>query len=1253
MNVDITQYAAAGNHIDNDTHAADPQNGRSGGRDDNKDTVGRDPAVKKQTQKRAAHAPAESIPPAEMITLIFAHLQEKGIAGHHLESINSFLQNGIKQITTGGMVAENRFRNERDSTDHDKAIAEISYRVTFNDVHLTKPQTPAYHSGKLQINTPALSRMNGITYFSYIYADIEVETVAYMRDGTEKRRSALVKELKTASFPCPVRSVLCHTYGKTTEELKAMGEDPKDRGGYYIIRGHEWIVNNLENVSINEFNVFKNAYKDEIARGTIISKPGDGYENSFQIIIRYLQSGAITLEITTGKFDSLHFPFYIVFRILGITSDREIADHIVYGVDNTDVVTLELLRILNKAFAVEDAAFSAVKNSIDRDEIIRHAVRRANTGVNFTSADNDDNATKHLNTQFLSMFDAMFFPHVGTDSSARIKKLRYLGHLINNLLTVALGITEQTDRDNYGTKRITPAGSSLAKVFKTVFNQAIIKKSLKKSLNKAFKENAFSSVNLEETVRSCIRPDVLEKMFVQSIVAAGSSSIKKNEPATRLSTQQLVRKNDLYMFSALRTIDTPNTTASKQNERADEMRRVHPSLIGFVDPSQSADTGEKVGMTKQMAIMAIICLAASSFTLKAMLLSDDLVIPLEKVEPAQIVAEKLAKIMVHGDWIGCCADAHKLRDKYRAMRTEGKINHVISIICEPTARVIRFVTDANRMLRPLVIVRNNIEEYIAERHAGRQPEFKQWHSLTQKHIHGLKTGELAMNDLMLEGVIEYISPAEQENMLLATNMQVFDDHANDITRQYTHIDIDQAIFGIITTSAPMPQCSNATRVTYFTNHKKQATTWYALNYPYRVDKNVAMQWNCSRPLISTFTDALISPSGLNPIVLLCPHDGCAMEDSLTINQASVDCGLYNGSFYYYESADLKKGEEFGKPDEATTLDIKNATYEFIEADAVAVGTRIKKGTVIIPKKVKLDQPIDGRTHVDRSIVYNRDEPAVVERVINARNDTDERVVKVKLRFERHIAVGDKMSSRTGNKGIIAANRPRNKMPYCDDGTIADLVVDQHSIPTRMAINQVLECLLGSLAARAMVHIDASPMVVISWDDVFARLEELGVPNLGHRRWYNPETGEPIDTLCFGGPTTYQRIQKFINDENYAIKSGPKSQMTKQPVDGKNNEGGLRIGEMEKDCFMSHQVMGAFAEKIHDHSDGTDIYICKCGLRAVANERENLYYCKRCGGSADIRAVKSSHCANLFMHEVEGMGINLEFETEPDIIPMNE
>lgn len=1484
----------------------------------------------------------------DLTVLLHSELLRRGIAGDHINSMNTLYTTGIKHILVNVFKVEVLdMKNERDTQTknaEDQEIDSISFNVKFTDVTMKRPTIHHSSSTRTEMLTPNMARLKSLNYSAPIYVTAEVTTTAKLKNGKLLTRTVKVghgdKKWKIGSIPVMVKSVMCHLHNAPRETVKEMQEDPNDEGGYFILRGREWAVDKSENLVLNLCHGYQSTHGKSIAHLTFQSKPGDSYENSFYLVFKLLNDGQIVVKIVTSKTSHIEIPYYLIFRVFGMVRDNEVVDNIVYGVENTDEVTKYMLDKLERAFMARNEAFEPVQHSRDPEQILAHISKFMIDIAANPKLTKDVNAVKYVNTRTLSLLDKMILPHIGSGKEHRILKLRFIGHIIHKLLRITKGVLPQTDRDNCGNKRFHTAGISIGKTLKTQINFVIINE-IRKSLIKAFKNTQWSKVDLEGEVMRAVKPDDLDRVIMQSIVTGDKVlTIRRNEVANRVSSQTLYRKNSTNVAAILNNITTHGQASAKSTDRAQDMRMAHNTYFGFIGMAQSADTGEKVGMNKQQAVSASIAEASSSYVLKDILLRDKDVIDIKDVSCEEISSRALTKIFVNGDWIGFVENGPALAVKYRTARRHNIINPQTTIFAEYLVRELYFWTDVGRILRPLIIVYSNINDVLSAIRSGTTPvpEFKQWIRLTKQHIDGITTGRINMDTLREERVIEYVSPEESQNLFIARSLDVFRANRADLTHQYTHVDIEQAVFGIVELSAPNTNHTPASRITMFTNHKKQTCGWFALNHPYRIDKNTFLQYYCETPTVRAFSNTVTYPNSQNIILAYTPCIGYGQEDSLQLNKSSIDLGLFNGSHFYYEQTELDRGERFGNPDRAHTIDImSNADYSHVDEHGfVREGTVVKRGDVLIVKSALLNPPVDNYLYSDRSIVYKFDEPAIVERVVYPRNDEDVRVAKVKLRSSRPLRVGDKLcltpdhevatargwvsiadiepsdqiatlnpatnyiewqsptniimahadedllcidapdvsiattlnhkhhvsiddegpyylataeqmvnadtqlfltseshgldvpasstinpvtltdalqqiellargwvaflvsavfnsivedeylivtplpnteelikytaerfglcqandsdcttytcddkyvdyvaeahngtlpadiaryhakfafdimpritdennhmytiiqqktyslfaflnghnqqatcidptdmiitpyegpvhcievpnhifavrrngcivwtgnSSHSGCKGINALMMNRADMPYCvDDGTIPDACINQHSVPTRMVIGQIIETMMGELAVRRGVIFDGTPFRKLDITGMKAELKsKYNIDYGGHRRMYNGKAGNYYDALVFIGPTAYQRLQKFVADENYAMSSGPTCALTRQPLDGRAKQGGLRLGEMEKDVIASHGCMRTLFSKFYIDSDGIDMYICRCGNRAIVNEQADIYKCTVCRDAADIVKVPSSSVANLFFNEINAMGVKALFKVEP-------
>ena len=719
---------------------------------------------------KAVQLNCETLNRDDLPVVVDSNIDKRSLVGHHISSFDSFTSLGLTQIVTQLFRVDGSLQNERTKTQEDNEIESINFVVKFTDARIGRPTTSNYYSGKPEDLKPLQARMNKLNYSGPMYIDAVVTATAYMKDGsTPKVRTEEIKNYKIASVPIMIGSQLCHTAQMPRGAKQAIGEDPQENGGYFIVKGGEWAIDMIENRLFNAPHIFRNiGHEKEITRLEFISKPGDAFENSSEHIVKYVTNGNIYITLTSIEYFKMEIPFYIIFRMLGMISDQEIFDNIIYApVDSAggpgearvqstesarsspgpseklrnsrtsgqprvdrarsgDVVVDHMWQVLETAMKAGDNVFGRASRILDPTRLVEEFADATSIfHQTYTGKPKklDAKTKRYMCSQIIILLDKWLLPHLGTTADTRHTKLRYLGHLIHKMLLVEMQIVESTDRDSQKNKRINAAGRAFAKAFKRDFNLTIVMP-IKKKLKKDFKSLPFSQVALVQAVTSAIDAPALEKALIQAIVTGDKEiTIKNRSVPNRLASEMLHRKNQLNYLSTLRVIRTASTSASKQDTRADEMRRVHPSYTGFICPIQSADTGEQVGMVKQLSLGAFFSEASSSELLKDKLLEDPDIIHLHKVYPSDLFEQQLTKVFVNGDWIGCASDAPLVWYRYREYRrgvhfvafdTVPKrgmaiIDAYITIHWDTDSNELHFWVDAGRMLRPLLIVRNNGE----------------------------------------------------------------------------------------------------------------------------------------------------------------------------------------------------------------------------------------------------------------------------------------------------------------------------------------------------------------------------------------------------------------------------------------------------------------------------------------------------------------------------------------------------------------
>jgi DNA-directed RNA polymerase beta subunit len=1172
--------------------------------------------------------------------------KKKGLIEHHIASTNLFYDSGIKQIITKGFNIQVELNNERNITDEDKNISKYLMKVIITDVQLTNPITINYDTQKPTILYPNEAHIKDLTYSSPMYIDAQIICTAYKHDGTEIVKKEEIKNYRLGSIPIMVGSKLCNTYNKSRDTLLQLNEDPTDFGGYFIIKSNEWIIDNIESMTYNSPREFKNVgHKNELCRADIISKPGDNFENSSILIIKLLTNNNIVFEITNNKFRDISIPFYVLFRAFGVCSDKDIIEHITYSFNEGDPKIKTMLNILEKSFLSNYTPISdayKINNQVEILELIGRHINEFYLSNLTTINKNNDNTRKYNINNVLHILDNDILPHIGLTSDDRYKKIRFLGHLIHRLLLVYMDIIPSTDRDSYKNKRINPAGVSYAKVFKTNFNFAIVQQ-LRRQFIKDLKSTSFSNLNLKHSFETAIYGHEFERALIQAIIT-GDKTININRKAVqnRLSSQQLHRKNQINVISALRNINTTNTSSAKQSARANEMRRFHSSMIGYVCCVQSADTGEKVGMQKQMAISAKISLGSSSDVLKKIVLDDPNLIKLDNnLTNLEIYNKKLTKVFVNGDWLGCSNDYLTFTNSYRHKRRTNKIHYLTTITFDVLTNEIYLWVDIGRITRPLIIVYNNEDEY---KKSNKKIPFNQYIKLNKEYIQNLNAGIITYEDLLEDEIIEFISPEEHQNCLIAKDIETLNVSINDPLIRYTHLDIPQSIIGIPGLTSPFSNHNQAARVVFQTNQVKQTCGIPCLNFPYKSYKEMHLQVYNQKPLVKTIANKYYAPIGLNSIVAVMIYGGYNQEDSLIINQGALDRGLFTTHHFTFEKTELEKNEEFTNPDPSTTADIKAySNYSKLVNGYVPIGTYIENGDVIIGKIGKLNksEQYDNFKYYDKSLIYKYVEPAYVWDVIKGRNEEDNLFCKIIFRSVRKVAIGDKFSSRSGQKGVCGITYRDSDMPFTETGIKPDIIFNPHSLPSRMTMGVLFEGMTAKISATKGTIQDGTIFKKINIDDIASDLESLGYNKSGTERLYNGMTGNYIDVEIFMGPIYYQRLQKFTVDTVYSHKTCPTDAITHQPLDGKAARGGLRLGEMEKDC-MAISSIKFLQEKFIDHSDKYFIYVCKnCNKKAVVNEKYNIYKCSYCVDKSDIVKIKTTWSCKQFFDEIESCNIGVK------------
>ena len=435
---------------------------------------------------------------------------------------------------------------------------------------------------------------------------------------------------------------------------------------------------------------------------------------------------------------------------------------------------------------------------------------------------------------------------------------------------------------------------------------------------------------------------------------------------------------------------------------------------------------------------------------------------------------------------------------------------------------------------------------------------------------------------------------------------------------------------------------------------KQAMGVYTTNYENRMDKTAYVLNYPTRPLVDTRIMNLIKlneiPSGTNVIVAIMTHTGYNQEDSLLFNKGSLDRGLFIATIYHTEKDEDKQkingDEEIRcKPDQTKTKGMKFGNYNKVNSKGVIPeNTLVENRDIIISKITPIKENRNDHTKVikyeDQSKIFRTTEETYIDKNYIDRNGDGYNFAKVRLRTIRKPVIGDKFSSRHGQKGTIGNIIPEEDMPFTRFGVKPDIIINPHAIPSRMTIGQLKETVLGKTLVSLGLFGDGTSFGNFEVSDICKELLKVGYEAHGNELLYNGLTGEQIECSVFMGPVFYQRLKHMVNDKSHSRSIGPMVNLTRQPAEGRSRDGGLRFGEMERDCMVSHGASRFTKDRMYDSSDKYQVHVCKkCGLVASYNDVMHIHHCKTCDNRSDFAYVEIPYACKLLFQELTTMNIS--------------
>eukprot|EP00578_Thalassiosira_sp_NH16_P022706 CAMPEP_0181097394 /NCGR_PEP_ID=MMETSP1071-20121207/11545_1 /TAXON_ID=35127 /ORGANISM="Thalassiosira sp., Strain NH16" /LENGTH=1235 /DNA_ID=CAMNT_0023179871 /DNA_START=98 /DNA_END=3805 /DNA_ORIENTATION=- len=1168
--------------------------------------------------------------------VISAYFEEKGLVRQQLDSFDEFIQNTMQELVddSGSIRVSPEIQHSvgYDEAGFDQAMSSDTkkvFEVRFGQVYLSKPTT-VEKDGTVTNMFPHEARLRNLTYAAPLYVDVtmneyRVRHDANVGDPAEEMGQPVSTEEARKEFlgyvPIMLRSLFCVLSDKDDAQLADLGECIYDQGGYFVINGSEKVIVAQERMSNNHVYAFR---KKQPSKFSWVIETRSQVENSTRptstlYIQMYQKGGKGSIEgnqiRSTLPYIRTDIPVVIIFRALGYVADRDIIEHVVY--DLTDGEMMDLFRpSLEESFVIQ------------KQEVALDFIGRRGSARDVTKDDRIRYAAGILQKEVL--------PHVGTEEHCETKKGFFMGYAVHKLLMCKLGRAAEDDRDHFGKKRLDLAGPLLGGLFRVLFRK--LTKDVRRHLQRCLDEG--KHFNIGAAIKSNHISDGLKYSL-----ATGNWGDKGNTSKAGVS-QVLNRLTYASSLSHLRRSNTPLARTGKQAKP----RQLHNSHWGMVCPAETPE-GQAVGLVKNMALMAYITTGTSQVPVMEFL-EEFSTENLTDILPSVIAEPTTCKIFVNGNWVGVHRDPNQLVHTFRQLRRMIDIDAEVSIVRDIPESEVRIYTDAGRICRPLFIV-NNQELAIKKHHVSQLQGFLP----DQKRF--------TWTDLLMEGLVEYVDTEEEETTMIA--MEPKDLQESYITT-YTHCEIHPSmILGVCASIIPFPDHNQSPRNTYQSAMGKQAMGIYASNYQVRMDTMAHVLHYPQKPLCTTRAMEFLKfrelPSGVNVVVGIMIYTGYNQEDSLIMNQSAIDRGLFRSSYYrcYNDqekassvgSVGALNSELFERPTMDTCRGMKYGDYSKLDDDGLAApGTRVSGDDVLIGKTTPTDSMANTPsryTKRDCSTSMKANESGIVDNVLISTTKEGYRFTKVRIRNVRIPQVGDKFASRHGQKGTIGMTYRQEDMPFTCEGIVPDIIVNPHAIPSRMTIAQLIECILGKVAVFQGCEGDATPFTDIKVDDISQRLHAMGYQCHGNEAMYQGHTGRPLNARVFIGPTFYQRLKHLVDDKIHSRARGPVAMLTRQPLEGRARDGGLRMGEMERDCLITHGCANFIRDRFFCNSDQYRIHICeRCGLTAQSNLKKMTYECRTptcVGRPYKICQVEIPYACKLLFQELMSMCISPRIYTE--------
>ncbi|KAJ7279043.1 hypothetical protein C8J57DRAFT_1712962 [Mycena rebaudengoi] len=1030
--------------------------------------------------------------------------------------------------------------------------------------------------------TPHECRLRDITYSAPVTV-----TIHYTRGKNIVQRNVNIGRL-----PIMLRSSKCVLTGKSDAQLARMTECPLDPGGYFVVKGTEKVILVQEQLSKNRIIVELDSVKGTVQASCTSSTHG-GLKSKTYVATKkgkiYLRHNCVHEDI----------PIVIALKALGIQSDKEIL-----------LLTAGTTESYKAVFAanLEDAAKLGV---FTRQQALEYIGTRVKTSRRVMGP------RRPAWEEALEALATIVLAHVPVKGIDFRSKAIFVATMTRRVLMAMEDQKMVDDRDYVGNKRLELAGQLLALLFEDLFKtyNSNLKSAIDKVLKKPSRTNEFDAFN---TMR--FQGDHLTSGFTRAI-STGNWSLKRFKMERAGVTHVLSRLS----FIAALGMMTRISSQFEKTRKVSGPRALQPSQWGVLCPSDTPE-GEACGLVKNLALMTHITTDVEEepiIRLAFMLGVEDICL----ATGTEIYGPHTFVVNVNGTIIGLTRYPTRFVSQFRRLRRARRFSEFVSVYINHHHRAVHIASDGGRICRPTIIVEN-----------GRP-------RVTTEHVSLLKKGVVTFDDFLRKGLVEYLDVNEENDTYIAL-------YESDIVPTTTHLEIEPfTLLGAVAGLIPYPHHNQSPRNTYQCAMGKQAIGAIAYNQLNRIDTLLYLSVYPQQPMVKTKTIELVGydrlPAGQNATVAVMSYSGYDIEDALILNKASLDRG-YGRCQVLRKNATLIRKYPNGTYDRLADApqDENNPgqvakKYDIIQLDGLAgVGERVDPGDVYVNKQSPTnatDNSFNGQAatvpYKNTPMTYKSPVAGNIDKILISDTENDQTLIKVLIRQTRRPELGDKFSSRHGQKGVCGLIVNQEDLPFNDQGINPDTIMNPHGFPSRMTVGKMIELLAGKAGVLSGSLQYGTAFGGSKVEDMSRILVEHGFSYAGKDMLTSGITGEPLEAYVYFGPIYYQKLKHMVMDKMHARARGPRATLTRQPTEGRSREGGLRLGEMERDCLIGYGATQLLLERLMISSDKFEVNACqKCGLMGYNG------WCTYCKSSKQMAQLTIPYAAKLLFQELMAMNV---------------